>query len=124
MRRAFQSCLELVLEFVVLALQLSQKLLVVALGAVKRLNALTLVFDELLVGEQVFLHGLPAFVHFLHSRQLGQCLFVLSLQEGDLRLLVHDYCIFLVQLGLQHVGCHREFGDLVGELCEFFLHNL
>jgi len=56
----------LVFELLVLLLELSHELFVIALGAMQRLDTFTLVFDKLLICEQVFLHGLPSHVHLLH----------------------------------------------------------
>ena len=89
----------------------------------KRFNALALVFYELLVSEQVFLHRLPALVHFLHNVQLGDKLLVLSLHYLHLLAIIFNHCVFLVKLNLEYTRRRLQFDHLLRQHCQLFLHH-
>ena len=71
----------LLLQLLVLFLELAEHFLVFTLGVVERLYRLTLVLDEFLVRQQVFLHRLTPLMHLLHCLQLLHHLFILGLQK-------------------------------------------
>ena len=70
------------------------------------LNTLTLILDKLLVSLQVLLHRLTSLLHLLNSLKLLDKLFILTLEQAHLSVIVFNHRVFFAQFSFKHT-CRR-----------------